>query len=102
MNLRNWNQQHTFGLLLGIATTLVAIPITLLIYSWFNDYSFDQVWYKFTVLRNERSKFLGLASIANLFWFHTFIRKENWNRAMGIILATFISLALIIYFKYLA
>lgn len=102
MNLRNWNKQHTWGLLLGILTTLVALPLTLAVYAWLNDYTWEQIWYKFTVLRNERSKLLGLASIANLYWFHTFIKQENWSRAMGIILATFLSLAFIIYFKYLS
>lgn len=102
MNLRNWTKYHTYGLLLGIATTVVAIPLAIFLYGLIYNYSFDQLWYKFTLIRSEKSKMIAFASIANLIWFHTYIKRENWGMAMGVILATVINLFFILYFKYLA
>lgn len=102
MNIRNWTKQHTIGFLIGLATTLVAIPLTIMISSAINDYTFSFSWDKFTVMRAEKSRIISLASIANLIWFHIFLRKENWPVAMGVIMATVINLIVILYFKFLA
>lgn len=102
MNLRNWSKNHTYGLLIGILTTAIAIPLTIVIYSWLNNYEIENYFYRFSINRVEKSKIISLASIANLAWFHTFLKKENWSLAMGVILATVLNLVAILYFKFLA
>lgn len=102
MNLRNWTRQHTIGFLIGLGTTIVAIPIVLLIYSAVYDFTFAHLWFKFGLLNEEKSKMISFASIANLIWFHTFLRKENYPVAMGVIMATVLNLLVILYFKFLA
>jgi hypothetical protein len=102
MNLRNWSKQHSIGLLIGILTTAVAIPLTIVIYALLNKYEIENYFYRFSLNRVEKSKIISLASIANLIWFHTFLRQEKWPLAMGIILSTVLNLFAILYFKFLA
>lgn len=102
MNLRNWSKQHSIGLLIGILTTAVAIPLTIVIYALLNKYEIENYFYRFSLNRVEKSKIISLASIANLIWFHTFLRQEKWTLAMGIILSTVLNLFAILYFKFLA
>jgi hypothetical protein len=102
MNLRNWTKQHSIGLLIGILTTAVAIPLTIVIYALLNKYEIENYFYRFSLNRVEKSKIISLASIANLLWFHTFLRQEKWPLAMGIILSTVLNLFAILYFKFLA
>lgn len=98
MNLRNWSKKHTLGLLLGILTTLVALPLVMFIYS--QIYHDAGIWRRFSFMHQEQSRMLSLASIANLIWFHLLIRKENYPMAMGIIMATVVNLTAIICLKY--
>lgn len=102
MNLRNWSKGHTLGLLLGIATTIVCIPLTMYILSKVDSQQFSAMWSKFTVLNDEKSRIISLASIANLIWFHTFYRKHKDALSMGIIMATVLNLFVILFFKFLA
>jgi hypothetical protein len=102
MNLRNWTKQHSIGLLIGILTTAVAIPLTIVIYALLNKYEIENYFHRFSLNRIEKSKIISLASIANLLWFHTFLRQEKWPLAMGIILSTVLNLFAILYFKFLA
>ncbi len=101
MNLRNWSRGHTYGLLIGIATTIVCSLIVMAILSWQDGLPFRVVFDRFTFLRVQTAKVISLASIGNLIWFHTFLKKEKWPLAMGVILATVINLAIIIYFKFI-
>ena len=101
MNLRSWSKQHTWGLLLGILTTLVAIPLVMLILTQLDNQEFASIWYRFKILSSEKSRIISLASIANLIWFHFFLRSEKYPVAMGVILATVLNLLLILYFKFI-
>lgn len=102
MNLRNWSKQHTLGLLLGIATTIICVPLVMYILSKIDNQQFSAMWTKFTILNDEKSRIISLASIANLIWFHTFYRKRKDALSMGIIMATVVNLLVILYFKFLA
>lgn len=102
MNLRNWTKEHTFGLLIGLATTIVFVFVVIAILAWKDGYTFAYMFKKFKILHNETTKVVSLASIANLFWFHRFLSKNKWNLGMGVILSTVISLIFIIYFKFIA
>jgi hypothetical protein len=92
MNLRNWSKYHTLGLLIGLLTTIVVTLLIKLTYSAFNN---PQYWF----LHETKSKLISLASIANLGWFHWFIKKKKTDLAMGVILATFINLIVILILK---
>ena len=99
MNLRNWSKQHTLGLLLGIATTLISLPIVMFIYS--KIYQDDSIWGKITYLKVVQSKMISLASITNLIWFHLLMKREKYQLGMGIIMATVINLLIILYLKFI-
>ncbi len=92
MNLRNWSKYHTYGIILGVVTTILFVLIIKLVYYFFST---PQYWF----LNDTKSKLISLASIANLGWFHWFIKKKKIDLAMGIILATFINLFIILYLK---
>lgn len=102
MNLKKWNKEHTIGLLLGIVTTIVAIPVVIMILSAMDDIPFSRMWNNFMYFPNEKARIISLASIANLGWFHYLMKKQNWNRGMGIILATILGLLMMSYFKFFA
>jgi hypothetical protein len=94
MNLRNWSKYHTLGILIGITTTIIFTILIKLTYSAFNN---PQLWF----LHETKSKLISLASIANLGWFHWFIKYKKTDLAMGVILATFVNLIVILYLKTL-
>ncbi|MDD2981817.1 MAG: hypothetical protein PHQ74_00360 [Crocinitomicaceae bacterium] len=100
MNLRNWSKQHTLGLLIGIVTTLISLPIVMFIYS--KVYKDPYVWFRFfeVKLKAFQSQMLSLACITNLIWFHLSMRREKFALGMGIIMATVISLFVILFLKF--
>lgn len=102
MNLKNWNRQHTLGLLTGILIPLIVIPIVLLILSYVQNFYFEQLWYKFKNNPNTMSKMTTLAVLANLGIFYIFLNKEKYNFAMGIILGSVCYLPFIVYFIFFA
>ncbi len=93
MNLRNWSREHTFGLLLGILTTIVCVPIVLQIFEAIGDH---QLWF----LEDTKSRVISLASIGNLPAFHLLMRNKKYDYCMGLILATFLSLFVMFYYKF--
>lgn len=100
MNLRNWGKEHTLGLLIGLLTTFVAVFIVIAYFSWQDGISYATSFNKFTFYHEWTAKIISLASIANLFWFHTFLKREKWNYGMGVIMATIISLIVILIYKF--
>lgn len=102
MNLRRWTKNHTIGLILGLITPIFFIPVTIWIYSFTENISFSKLFELFRILNDMKGKFISLACIANLGWFHLNIKKQNYNRAMGIILATMLYLLVILYYKFVA
>jgi len=101
MNLRNWSKGHTYGILLGILTTIVCSFIVIGILAWQDGIPYRVTFDRFTYLHVQTAKVISLASIGNLIWFHTFLRKEKWPLAMGVILATVLNLIVILYFKFI-
>lgn len=100
MNLRKWSLDHTKGLLLGIITPLIILPLVLLVVGWTQDYYFEQLWSKFVINNPYRIKMITISIIANLGWFYFFLNKERFNFAMGIILGSLIYAPYIIYIKF--
>ncbi len=93
MNLRNWSKEHTFGLLLGLATTIIMFPV---LYNILNECGNH-----FNLNSDDhKSKLISLASIANLPAFHLFMKNKKYDYCMGLILATFVSLFVMFYYKF--
>jgi hypothetical protein len=100
MNLRNWSRQHTLGLLTGLVSPFVFLPVVLFALAWLQDYTFDSLWYKFTIESASRMKFISIGAISNLLWFYKAINQEKYDFAMGVILGTFCFVPFIIYVNY--
>ncbi len=97
MNLRNWTFAHTKGLVIGILSPILFLPLVILILAWSRNYSFGEIWDMFMLSRQTMSKVVSLAIISNLLWFYVFINRNNYGLAMGIILGTIAYLPYIIY-----
>ncbi len=94
MNLRSWSKHHTFGLLSGLFSPVVFIPLII----FFSDLLGNPLhWFLYV----EKSKIISLACIPNLAWFHLSMKRKNYDFGMGVILATILYLLVIIYYKFL-
>lgn len=102
MNSKSWTKEHTYGLLIGLATVIVAIPLVIFILSLVQGFSFKYLFKEFFISSTHKTKDISLACIANLLWFHFFLRREKWSYAYGVIAATFVFLFIIVYYKFLA
>lgn len=102
MNLKNWNKNHTLGLLVGTLTPLIVIPIVLLILAWAQNFYLEQLWYKFKNNSGTMSKMLTLAILGNLGIFYLFLNKEKYDFAKGIILGSICYIPFIVYFVFFA
>lgn len=100
MNLRKWSMDHTKGLLLGVVTPLLFIPLVLLVIAFSQNYDFEFLWYKFHLNGPYRIQIVTISIIANLVWFYIFLNKERYNFAMGIILGSVLYAPYIIYIKF--
>lgn len=101
MNFKNWSKQHTYGLLIGILSPVIFIPVVILLLSWVENFLFTQLWYKFLNDPIVRSKIVSIAIISNLIWFYMTLNKEKWGIAMGIIIGTIIYLPYIVYVNFI-
>jgi len=101
MNLRNWSKQHTLGLVIGIISPLVFIPLVILLLSWLENYVFAQLWYKFMSDPSVKAKIVSLAIISNLIWFYMLLNREKWGFAMGVIVGTIVYLPYILYVNFI-
>jgi len=101
MNFRNWGRKHTIGLVIGILSPMIFIPVVILLLSWFENYLFGQLWYKFVNDPTVRAKIVSLAIISNLIWFYMMLNREKWGLAMGIIVGTIIYLPYILYVNFI-
>lgn len=101
MNFRNWGRKHTIGLVIGILSPLIFIPVVILLLSWFENYLFEQLWYKFVNDSTVRAKIFSLAIISNLIWFYMMLNREKWGLAMGIIVGTILYLPYILYVNFI-
>lgn len=102
MNLRNWSSAHTKGLIIGIISPILFIPVVMLLLAWVQDFYFSQLWYKFSYDEMVRSKIISISIISNLLWFYITINKDKYGLAMGIILGTICYLPYILYVNFIA
>lgn len=100
MNLRNWTKNHTYGLIIGLISPLIFIPLVILLLSWIENFQFSQLMSKFMNASIVRSKIISIAIISNLIWFYLSLNREKWGLAMGIIVATVLFLPYILYVNF--
>jgi hypothetical protein len=100
MNLKNWTKSHTYGLIIGIISPLIFIPLVILMLSWIENFQFSQLMSKFMDASIVRSKIISIAIISNLIWFYLSLNREKWGLAMGIIVATMLFLPYILYVNF--
>lgn len=93
-----WSRQHTIGLITGILTIIVAVPVVALILYYFRGDT--AIWRNLAFYHAVQAQVLSLASIPNLFWFHRFLKKEKWNLGYGVIYATIINFIVVMIIKY--
>ncbi len=100
MNLRNWSKGHTIGLIIGMLTPAIFIPIIIGLYAMIGNFYFQQLWYSFMNDSANTGKFISLAIIGNLIWFYLFLNREKYPYAMGVILGSIVYLPYILYVNF--
>lgn len=95
-----FSRDHAKGMLLGIVTPLVIVPLVILIISLFQNYDFSYLWKKFTLNNQFQIRIITLSLIANLIWFYIFLNREKWNIGRGVIYGTLAFAPYIIYVKF--
>jgi hypothetical protein len=81
-----WNRENTLGMLIGVFSPVVFLPLVLLILAFATGSSFDYFWDQFIYSSTFRSKYISLALISNLIWFYLFLNREKYEYTKGIIL----------------
>lgn len=92
-----WNIRITVGLIIGILTPLIGIPLVMWIIAMIQDFQFIQLWSKFKMNKEVQSKFISLACLPNLGWFYLFLNKERYDLARGVIIGCACYIPYIIY-----
>ncbi len=100
MNLRKWSKDHTLGLLFGIVTPFLVLPLVIYLWAAYQGYTFDYMWRQFVHFYQPQIKCLTLSIIVNLAWFYRFLNKERYDAAMGVILGSLLFGPYIIYIKF--
>ncbi|HRP53239.1 MAG TPA: hypothetical protein PLI97_06985 [Fluviicola sp.] len=93
----SWNIRKTVGLLIGLLTPLLCVPITIGLLAWAQSFYFSVLWDKFLTDMVVTSKFLSLSIIPNLIWFYFFLNRERYDLARGIIVGSAFYLPYIFY-----
>lgn len=88
------------GVLFGLLTPFVVLPLVMYLWAAWQDYTFDRMLHDFQYYPKPRIKMITLSIIANLIWFYRFLNKENWGRAMGVILGSLAYAPYILYIKF--
>lgn len=95
-----WNIKRTVGLLIAVLTPVIAIPATIALIAWAQNFYFIQLWSQFIDSKDITSKFISLSIIPNLGWFYLFLNKERYDIARGIIIGSALYLPVVLYLKF--
>ena len=91
---------HGLGILIGVLSPLVFIPIVIFLFSWIQNFSFGRLWSDFENFDVMRIKVITVALISNLIWFYMTLNREKYNIGKGIIIATLLYAPYILYVKF--
>ena len=94
------NSGMLWGLIIGVVSPWIVMPIFIYAYSYVEHVSFERLWYNFFHLNTTMSRILSLCMIANLLWFYLFLNKERYGIARGIIIGTLVYFPFFIYLIY--
>ena len=97
----NFTREHAIGLLIGVVSPLVFLPVVLLILSFAQNTSFNYLWDQVVQFPEYRSKYISLALISNLVWFYLFLNREKYNYSYGIILGMIVFVPYMIYANWI-
>jgi hypothetical protein len=97
----NWSKENTFGLLIGLISPLVFLPIVLLILTQSSGSTFSFLWDQIISYQEFRSKYLSLALISNLIWFYIFLNRQKYEYTKGIILGMLCYAPYMIYVNFM-
>lgn len=92
-----WNSKRTVGLIIGVVSPFIFVPLIILLISWSQNFYFSVLWNKFTGNMIAQSRFISLSIIPNLVWFYLFLNKERYDIARGIIIGSAIFIPFIVY-----
>jgi hypothetical protein len=93
----NWNRENSLGLLIGVTSPVVFLPVVLLIMAILSGVSFGYFWSQFQYYTEFQSKYLSLAMISNLIWFYIFLNREKYEYTKGIIIGLLLYAPYMIY-----
>ncbi|WP_343748341.1 hypothetical protein [Fluviicola sp.] len=96
-----WNIRVTVGMVIGVLSPIILIPLTVLVIAWAQNFYFSVLWDKFFSDLAVMSKLLSLSIIPNLIWFYVFLNKERYDLARGIIIGSALHLPFILYVNLL-
>jgi len=97
----NFTREHAIGLLIGVVSPLVFLPLVLMILSFTQNTSFEYLWQQVVQFPEYRSKYISLALISNLVWFYLFLNREKYNYSYGIILGMIVFVPYMIYANWI-
>ena len=97
----NFNRQFLIGLLIGICSPLVFLPIMLYFMSVYDGYEFSVLWNQIMGNSMNSSKYLSLALISNLFWFYFFLNREKYYQTRGVIMGMICFAPYMIYIYFI-
>jgi hypothetical protein len=92
-----WNSRVTVGMLIGLLSPIIIVPLTMGVIAWAQNFYFSSLWSKFFSDLTVMSKFISLSIIPNLIWFYIFLNKERYDLARGIIIGSALFLPFILY-----
>jgi hypothetical protein len=93
-------REHGLGILIGLISPIIFIPIVIFLFSWIQNHTFGRLWSDFKGFNVMQVKVITVSLISNLIWFYIFLNKEKYNIGRGIIVAMILYAPYILYIKF--
>ena len=95
------NKELLFGVIIGVISPLLFLPLLIYIMSISDGYSFSVLWDQLLSNSMDSSKYISLALVSNLLWFYFFLNREKYYQTRGIILGMICYAPYMIYIYYI-
>jgi hypothetical protein len=93
-------KHHVLGIIIGLASPLIFIPIVIFVFSLIQNYEFGRLWSDFKRFDAMQVKVITVSLLSNLIWFYRTLNKEFFNVGRGIIIGTLLFSPYIVYVKF--
>jgi hypothetical protein len=93
----NLNPSFFIGLIIGLLSPMVLLPLIVFILSQSYGQSFSYLWHQTLSYPDFMSRYLSLSLIGNLGWFYYFLNKEKYFHTRGIIFGMLLYAPYMIY-----